>query len=65
MPDSRIDNDSAENSGSGDDQEYPCIKCYSTINAPMEQVCSFLSNENTIPDYNELIEDYCDIGKYY
>jgi len=61
MPDSRTDNDGTENSDSGDDQEYPCIRCYSTINAPIDKVCSFLSNENTIPDYNELIEDYCDI----
>jgi hypothetical protein len=24
-------------------------------------VCSFLANENTIPVYNELVEDHCDI----
>ena len=27
----------------------------------MEKVCSFLADEKTIPLYNELIDDFCDI----
>jgi hypothetical protein len=40
---------------------YPCIRCHATIDAPLDQVCSFLSNPNTIPMYNELIDDHRDI----
>lgn len=57
LPDSReeyVDKDNAE-------QEYPCIKCYSTIDAPMDQVCAFLANEKTVPQYNELVEDHADV----
>jgi hypothetical protein len=65
MPDSRNDNgdnvDDSEGNISGEEQDFPCIKCYSTIDAPMDKVCSFLSNENTIPVYNELVEDYSEI----
>lgn len=40
MPDSRNGDDSlngAESRKSGDEQDYPCIKCYSTIDAPMDK----------------------------
>ncbi|KAL7483449.1 hypothetical protein ACHAW6_009100 [Cyclotella cf. meneghiniana] len=67
MPDSRYDNDgyAAENDvtsiKTNGQQDYPCIKCYSIIDAPMDKVCSFLANEKTVPMYNELVEDHCDI----
>ena len=53
--------DSRGEHGSGDKTDYPCIKCYSTIDAPMDKVCSFLADERNMPVYNELIEDHCDI----
>jgi len=56
MPDSRDNIDTSE-----DRTEYPCIKCYSTIDAPMDKVCSFLADERNIPIYNELIDDHCDV----
>jgi hypothetical protein len=43
MPDSRNDNDDqseAEDSGKSE-QDFPCIKCYSTIDAPMDKGMSF------------------------
>mmetsp|Transcript_14344 Transcript_14344/g.21189 ORF Transcript_14344/g.21189 Transcript_14344/m.21189 type:complete len:655 (+) Transcript_14344:125-2089(+) len=43
------------------DRKYPCIKCYATIDAPFEEVCSFLSNSDTMPTYNELVIDHRDI----
>ncbi|KAL3771499.1 hypothetical protein ACHAWO_000620 [Cyclotella atomus] len=64
MPDSRNDNSDSideDNEKPVVEQDFPCIKCYSTIDAPMDKVCSFLSNENTIPVYNELVDDYCDV----
>ena len=63
MPDSRDEKDieSALLSTSSSSQDYPCLKCYSTIDAPLDRVCSFLSNPDTIPLYNELIVDHSDV----
>ncbi|KAL3802102.1 hypothetical protein HJC23_010858 [Cyclotella cryptica] len=67
MPDSRYDGDNfayendMDSSKMNGQQDYPCIKCYSVIDAPMDKVCSFLANEKTIPMYNELVDDHCDI----
>ena len=43
------------------DQTYPCIKCYATINAPLEQVCAYLSDERRVPEYNDLVIDHRDL----
>lgn len=62
MADSRDEQDRESSvSDKADSLDYPCIKCYSTIDAPMETVCSFLSDEETIPIYNELVVDHDDI----
>ena len=37
MPDSRDDNDYERTSRPGGEQDFPCIKCYSTIDAPMDK----------------------------
>jgi hypothetical protein len=44
-----------------DPREYPCIKFYSTIDAPLEQVCAYLSQEERRVDYNELVENPKDL----
>lgn len=44
-----------------DDREYPCIKIYSTIDAPLEEVCLYLSQEQHMGDYNDLIDKYRDL----
>lgn len=44
-----------------DDTEYPCIRCSSTIDAPMEDVCTYLSEESAAPDYNDLVVKYKDV----
>jgi hypothetical protein len=44
-----------------DDTEYPCLKCISTIDAPLEDVCTYLSQESAAPEYNDLIEKYKDV----
>jgi molybdopterin converting factor small subunit len=74
MPDSRTNNNEKDDvavtsreeeqdnsSSSSSSLIYPCIRCHATIDAPLDQVCSFLSNPNTIPMYNELIDDHRDI----
>ena len=44
-----------------DDVEYPCIKCMSRIDAPLEDVCTYLSQESASPDYNDVVEKHKDI----
>lgn len=44
-----------------DDREFPCIKIYSTIDAPLEEVCLYLSQEQHMGDYNDLIDKYRDL----
>jgi len=44
-----------------DDTEYPCIKCVATIDAPLEDVCTYLSQESAAPDYNDVVYKSKDI----
>jgi hypothetical protein len=39
-----------------DERKYPCIKMYSTIDAPLEDVCLYLSQKANCEDYNDLME---------
>jgi len=59
MPDSRDEKDIESTSST--QSTYPCLKCYSTIDAPFDTVCSFLSNPEKMPLYNELVVDHADI----
>ena len=61
MADSRNEQDRESDIADENSLDYPCIKCYSTIDAPMETVCSFLSDEETIPIYNELVVDHDEV----
>lgn len=36
--------------------KHPCIKCTSTIDAPLEMVCAYLSQPEVSPDYNDVVE---------
>jgi hypothetical protein len=56
MKDSR-----AEKANKKDITEYPCIKCYSTIDAPLEDVCTYLSQEAASADYNDVVEKHRDV----
>ena len=38
-----------------DDREYPCLKLFSTIDAPLEVVCQYLSDERKMTEYNDLV----------
>jgi len=44
-----------------DNREYPCIKVYSTIDAPLEDVCLYLSQEEHMEEYNDLIMAHKDV----
>jgi len=44
-----------------DEKEYPCLKCFATINAPLDDVCTYLSQEIRIQEYNDLIEGNRDL----
>lgn len=38
-----------------DENLYPCMRIYTTIDAPKEQVCAYLSEENRMGEYNDLV----------
>jgi hypothetical protein len=44
-----------------DDQEYPCIKLFATLDAPMEQVCDYLADASSVPDYNDIVVEHDDL----
>lgn len=37
------------------DREFPCIKVFSTIDAPFEEVCAYLADESRYGEYNDLV----------
>ena len=56
MKDSR-----GENADKSDENEYPCIKVMATIDSPLEDVCTYLSQESVIPEYNDIVSGYKDV----
>ena len=56
IPDSRGDKADKEDYGI-----YPCIKCYSTIDAPLEEVCLYLSQPDNSVEYNDVVEKHEDL----
>eukprot|EP00521_Asterionellopsis_glacialis_P015729 CAMPEP_0195295964 /NCGR_PEP_ID=MMETSP0707-20130614/18438_1 /TAXON_ID=33640 /ORGANISM="Asterionellopsis glacialis, Strain CCMP134" /LENGTH=538 /DNA_ID=CAMNT_0040357315 /DNA_START=147 /DNA_END=1760 /DNA_ORIENTATION=+ len=56
MKDSR-----GEGASLSDEDEYPCMKVYATIDAPLEDVCAYLAEENHLPDYNDLVVKHRDV----
>jgi hypothetical protein len=44
-----------------DDTEYPCLRMYATIDAPLEDVCSYLAQPDHMNDYNHLLEHCKDL----
>ena len=47
--------------GEDDDKEYPCVKVFTTINAPMDDVCEYLSEEKHMGEYNDLVVAHRDL----
>ena len=39
----------------GDENEYPCIKVFSTVDAPIEDVSEYLSEVSHMEQYNDLV----------
>lgn len=44
-----------------DDIEYPCIKVFTTIDAQIEDVCDYLSQEKHMSEYNDLVVAHRDL----
>lgn len=44
-----------------DNEEYPCMKVYATLDAPMEKVCAYLADANCLPEYNDLVVKHQDL----
>mmetsp|Transcript_13788 Transcript_13788/g.34650 ORF Transcript_13788/g.34650 Transcript_13788/m.34650 type:complete len:532 (+) Transcript_13788:259-1854(+) len=40
---------------------HPCIKCSSTIDAPLEMVCTYLSQPEVSSNYNDVIDNFKDL----
>ena len=56
LPDSR-----GEKADKEDHSKHPCIKCFSTIDAPLEEVCTYLSQPDKSVEYNDVVEHHKDI----
>ena len=56
MKDSRGDN-----ANLNDENEHPCIKVYTTIDAPLNDVCAYLSQSSAVPEYNDLVVKFKDV----
>eukprot|EP00560_Eucampia_antarctica_P007103 CAMPEP_0197830512 /NCGR_PEP_ID=MMETSP1437-20131217/7117_1 /TAXON_ID=49252 ORGANISM="Eucampia antarctica, Strain CCMP1452" /NCGR_SAMPLE_ID=MMETSP1437 /ASSEMBLY_ACC=CAM_ASM_001096 /LENGTH=263 /DNA_ID=CAMNT_0043432955 /DNA_START=162 /DNA_END=949 /DNA_ORIENTATION=+ len=57
MPDSRGENAASFNEG----RKFPCVKCIAKIDAPLEDVCAYLSDELRVPEYNDLVTEHRDV----
>jgi hypothetical protein len=44
-----------------DDREYPCLKMFSTIDAPLEEVCLYLSQKEHMEEYNDVLLSHGDL----
>lgn len=51
----------AEKADKEDQTEHPCIKCSSTIDAPLELVCTYLSQPDACPLYNDVVDKFEDL----
>jgi hypothetical protein len=51
----------AEKADQEDKTKHPCIKCSSTIDAPLELVCTYLSQPESSPDYNDVVDKFADL----
>ncbi|CAB9503247.1 expressed unknown protein [Seminavis robusta] len=56
LPDSR-----GKNAFADDKKDYPCIKVYSVLDAPLEDVCTYLSREEHMTDYNVILSAQRDL----
>lgn len=70
LPDSRTwspDDKDDDNEDDVDDEDgseprlFACIRCYTTIDAPFEDVCSYLADESRMAEYNELVVEHRDV----
>ena len=50
-----------ENADKEDQTKHPCIKCTSTIDAPLELVCAYLSRPEECDNYNDVIDNFKDL----
>jgi hypothetical protein len=52
---------SAKNSKSDNESEWPCLRVYSTIDAPWFEVCTYLAQEHHATEYNLLLDQHEDL----
>ena len=44
-----------------DNDEYPCMKAYATLDAPIDQVCAYLADSTRFREYNDLVVNFQDL----
>jgi hypothetical protein len=52
---------SAKNNKSDKESEWPCLRVYSTIDAPCYEVCTYLAQEQHAIEYNQLLDQHEDL----
>lgn len=58
-PHARPSNDDGSSGGNHD--EFPCVKVFASIDAPIEDVCEYLSQESHMEEYNDLVIAHRDL----
>jgi hypothetical protein len=61
LPDSRHERYRISDDDDDGTRLYPCMKIYSSVDAPFSHVCWYLSQKNHLRDYNDLIADQHDV----
>lgn len=59
LPDSRGEHADINNEG----RTFPCVKCIAKIDAPLKDVCAYLSDEKRVPEYNDLVTENRDVDE--
>lgn len=60
LPDSR---ENSTTTSSKDATPWPCLRIQSILDAPLQDVTAYLSNEQHAPDYNSLLSNYRDVAR--
>jgi len=61
LPDPRKREQQKEEEDTKKEKLYPCMKVISTVDAPYEHVCSYLSNPSHVSEYNDTVEHHKEV----
>jgi len=61
LPDSRPTVETSSQSTRKKEEDHACMKCYATLNAPLEHVCEYLADGEEVVNYNSLLVKFYDL----